>query len=224
MKGLSTTKPRLKPHRLSRDDRRIIVEDETRPSQVSLPLDALATIELLQGELTVREIVEKLMAGSGRVSFRSLFTTLETLDEAGLLTEPLGLRKTGTRASAPFERPEAFFMRPLFELTLLRRLELRPLANVFLLAAVAAAITAVAGDTVWYWLEHFSTRGFLMLSDAAGRAGYARAIPALVLLASLLMTLKGLGKALLLLLATGQLYNLRLRLHAFGISLGVSDV
>ena len=115
-------------------------------------------------------------------------------------------------------------MRPLLELTLLKRLSVALPGQTLLLLIASATIAALAGDTILFWLDHFSTRGFFNLPAADGHLSYARALPMLMLMTSGLMVIKGLVRALLLVLGTGQLYQLRLRFHAFGVSLGVSDI
>lgn len=224
MSSFGSARPCLKQHTIVSDGRQLILELGRNAGQLAFAADRGPILDLLDGKSTIREIVERLMARNGHVSFRGIFSTLQALEEGGALTEPLGLSTQARVLTAPTERAEAFFLRPLFELTLIRRLAL-PFHGLFPLVLIAALlISGVAGDTIYYWFSHLSTRGFLLLQDSAGNAGYLRALPTLAAMASILMVFKGLGKALLLLLATGRLYDLKLRVHLFGLSVGVSEV
>lgn len=215
---LDQTKPRLKPCTIVDDGVRIILEDPKRRSPLTLPAERRSILALLDGSHSVRDIVAKLVSAGEAISFRSILSTLTLLDHNQMFEEPLGLAKAAKTSANPSERPEPFFMRPLFELSLIAHGKLSFLKNQWILYALTLAIGVVAVDSIVYWLSHSPTRGFLMRQGS-----YGLAAADLVFLCSLLMLCKGLGKAFALLLATGHFYNLRLRIHPFGLSLGVSD-
>lgn len=224
MKSLSQIKPQLKPVSIVIDEERLLLEDVSGANQLALPLAAKPLVDLLDGSRTIKDVVASMLGSNGMISFRELFGVLKSLDDAKLFVEPIGLSNADSVARAPLERSEAFFMRPLLKLTLLKRLRVSLLEHRSLLLVAVAAIVAVSVGTLVFWSDNYSSRGIFRIAwPGHGLESYAFALPVFFAMASALMMAKGLIKAVLLLLGTGQFSMLTLRLHAFGVSLGVSD-
>lgn len=215
---LDQIRPKLKPCAIVEDGAKLILEDPKRKTPTTIAADQKAVLALLDGEHSVRDIVGALVGGGKAVSFRSILATLRALDQAQMLEERLGLAKAGNAGANPIEKPEAFFLRPIFELSLIGHGKALFLRNRLLLLAAAVAVLGFSGDAVLYWLSNSPTRGLL-----SRHGSYGLAVLDLLFLCSTLMIAKGVGKTLALAMATGHFYNFRLRVHPFGISVGVSD-
>lgn len=218
MQSLSELRPKLEPHSMHIEGKKLVLEDPGHREQAILGDDKRAILDMLDGNHTIKDIISKLYLAQGSVSFKSTFAVLMRLHAAGLLDAQSGrmLQQMGT-ASTPHDEQPSPLLRPLFEVPLGAELKL-PFTSLplFYLLSAAIAVALVASPSgVLYELHPTS---FLKVQGS-----YHLAIPALLGICSALLTAKGLVKWVLLSLATGSVYRPSLRLHWFGVSLGSSD-
>jgi hypothetical protein len=85
--NFSKIKPELKEYILHEGDGKVIVENPENERQIVLPSEHIDIVDCLDGEHTVKDVVEHLYAVGGSVSFNSVIKTIRLLDTIDLLHE-----------------------------------------------------------------------------------------------------------------------------------------
>lgn len=200
------------------EGRKLVLQDLDHREQAILGDDKRRILEMLDGNHTIKDIISKLYLADGSVSFKSTFAVLLRLQAAGLLDARSGgvLQQIGT-ASTPHDGQPSPVLRPLFEVPLGTEFKL-PFSSLPLFYLLSAAIAVVLLASPNGALYDLHPTLFLRVDSS-----YHLALPALFVICSALLTVKGLVKWVLLALATGSVYRPSLRVHWFGIGLGASD-
>ncbi len=200
MVRFETFRPQLKSGQLTPQGEKIVFElDPPNHDQIILPSEMTDFLLLCTGEHTVGEIIEMLYHRKGTIKFKSIYRTLHYLTQRGFLenTHPFN-ENDETEAENEFR---FLTFRPPLELSIGRRIvndRERPLGfyTVSMLILIFSILSFQFFSPQWLSLSFLSVNG-----------SYWRGLIYLFVAASILLSIKGLLKCLLLLLLTGRAYN-----------------
>lgn len=193
-----------------------MVEGSESKSQVVLPRDSDELLKFLDGQNSIKDIVSKLYASKGQISFHSVITAIRLLEEAKLLEGVDQNLKTDIEEKSPHEQKQSVLTRPWVEIKLLGKVSLK-------------------WKNDWaFFLACFSLLGIICLNYDAfinlnfsrflkSPTGYDEAIPRIVIISSILISLKSLIQGALLLLSVGTFYGPYFHLYPFTLALGIND-
>lgn len=216
--GFGDQRPLLLDCKVHSQGTKLVVENNVNGGELVLPLESHSLIARLDGRQTVKEIVSDLYANGDRLGFRSIFSTLQTLHDHGLLERFQPPGEGGLHEEAGFFDSEKLWpFRSLSVKPIFRKVSLKWSSPVvFYLFALMISSVAVFSPS---GLIRAATMGnFLRIGG-----GYAWALPVFIASVSVMLTLKTLLKSMMVLLATGWLYRLELKVKWFGVYLSVSD-
>ncbi|MDD4976103.1 MAG: cyclic nucleotide-binding domain-containing protein [Bacteriovorax sp.] len=217
--NLSSLRPKLKSCSFFEGERNIVVEGHESKTQVVLPSDYRPILSLLDGEHTVKEISSELYNTQGQVSFHAIITTIKLLSEAQLFEENYGVDgpfKQVQEEKAPHEQKVSILNRTLFELKILNKIKINFKSELFFWN-IAALMVAVAA---WNYKSFTHLDLALFLKSPTG---YEDALMRIFIISSILMSMKALSQAILLLVSTGTVYGIFLKLFPYSIALGIND-
>lgn len=214
--NLSTLRPKLKSCSFFEGERNIVVEGHDSKTQVVLPRDYLPILSLLDGEHTVKEISSELYKAEGKVSFHAIITTIKLLSEAHLFEGVDQQFGEVQEEKAPHEQKASILSHTLYELKLLNKIKMNVKGELFYWC-IATLMVAVSA---WNYKAFTNLDLTFYLKSSTG---YEEALLRMFVISSLLMTLKACTQGLLLLLSTGTVYGIFLRIFPYSIALGVND-
>ncbi|MGZ3810077.1 MAG: hypothetical protein ACXVCE_18485, partial [Bacteriovorax sp.] len=217
--NLSTLRPKLKACSFFEGERNVVVEGHDSKTQVVLPKEHRAILSLLNGERTVQEITSELYRSQGQVSFRALITTIKLLSEAHLFEAIDGVDaqfKEVQEEKAPHEQKASILSHTLYELKILNKIKINFKSELFFWSIIALMVVIAASN--YKSLTHLDLALFLK-----SPTGYENALMRIVVISSILMSMKALFQGVLLLLSTGTVYGPFLRIFPYSIALGIND-
>jgi len=205
----------LKPHTISRQGTKLVLENKETGHQSYLDPKAEAVLRILTSPVSLRSLVLDLVAGEKRLTVRELFAILQTLERDGMIERSLGL--TGEVGSSQDTRIPPFVLRPLVSFPLLNELKLAALP--WIAGALAFALICGSLFYVYDMYRDLSLDGFL-----AFEASYSRAVGMFLVISSAILVLRGFVAALLTTLATGRMRRLRVDLLLCGAELDSDEI
>ena len=189
--------------------------------QVSLPPEAARILPLLDGSLTVPDILDALHRTYGRVPFKSFFSTLQKLQIQGCLEGAEGLAtEDAQKRLESFERERIWLNRPIFSWRIAPAKILgEPSVLAFGLFAVGTLIVTLSFlfGAIALGLVRVPT-SFLRIHES-----YVQGVLFFFASASILVTAKTLVKTILSLLLTGARSELKLELGLFSLAVRSED-
>ncbi len=210
-------RPKLVECNLFEGERNIVLEDTKSQGQVVLPLEYAKIIELFDGENTVKEISSILYEQEGAVSFNSIITTIRLLQEAHLVEGIDGQFESVKEEKSPHEQKPSILIRSFLEFKLLNQMRF-PWSNDTLYYVFAGVIVSMVLMKTQSHVFSFNMARFLKSST-----GYVEAIPRLVILSSILLSMKAIIQGILLLFSTGMFYGPYLKVNLYSVFLGIND-
>lgn len=213
---LDQFRPSLKECNLYEGDKNIVIEDIVTKVQIVLPKANAPILDLLTGENSIKDISAKLYDSHGQVSFHSIITTIKLLSEAQLLEGIDHKFETVQEEKSPHEQKSSILNRSLFEFKILNKINFRWHHDVIFYMF----ISVMAG------ILFYNHQAFLQVDLARflkSPLGYNEALIRLFVISSVLMSTKALMQGFLLLLSTGTLYGISLRIFPYSVCLGIND-
>jgi CRP-like cAMP-binding protein len=209
-------RPSLRQCDVFHGGKNIVVEDSETKSQVVLPKENEDILDLLNGENSIKDIVSHLYESRGQVSFHAVITTIKLLEEAHLL-EGIGEGLKDIQGQkSPHEQKASFLIRPFFERKISSKIK-SPWKHdgaFFILCGVLLS-------ALFFNIDAFSQLNLSRFLKSP--TGYNEAIPRLVLITSLLISLKSFMQGVLLLVSTGTFYGPYLRLYPYAAAININD-
>jgi CRP-like cAMP-binding protein len=213
-KKLHEQRPVLRPHHLFEDERHLVVEDPATHLQVVLPKGMKPFLGLLNGENSIREIATGLFSLKGGGSFHHFITSLKLLREAGLLKN-LDYSFDGVRTLRLYQQRCSLLSRTWLEIPLVKNVQLGKghiglfcMAVLLCLAPIMMGLVPSTGSLMDFY-SIAQKREFILVE--------------LLLLVSLLMSMKTLMQGLLLVASVGHFGGLKIRLLPYAVCLGLND-
>ncbi len=209
-------KPQLVGGRIFIQGNKAIFESLDPFAQVILPLDMADILVLCDGSLSLGQILERVHFARGTVPFRKIVSTLLELKKRGLLVngEHLDVPESVLNSLSP--RP-SFYLKPLFQVFLGRQVNndrTHPLLFFILSLCVVAGALAVLLSLP----QSLSPEAFLRYQGS-----YLKGAGLLLLMTSLLLSLRNALKFCLLLFLTGRVYNLRMQFNGLALYFNVGN-
>lgn len=215
--NLQELRPELKRCKVITEGPKLIVEALDHDEQLILPRNYYPILRLLNGKRSVADIVSALYESEGKVSFNSVMTALDLLKSARLLAGGAESVQSSQQEKTPHQQKPSILMRPLLEIPLVPKIKWEKQSEVLFsfFVVLVAAVVVIAP------LGHFWQVNFGQFLRSSGH--YHQAIFLLWGVSSLLMNLKNISKIFMLLLSTGQLYSLSIRVHWYGVTISSSQ-
>ena len=219
--SLQDVRPRLKPGQAFVSDARVIWERIEGAKQVTLPAEIAPMLSLLDGTRSIPQVIEELQRRLGRVPFKSFFGSLQKLQAQGFLENAESLADQGAQARAEmFEREPVWISRPIFSLPIIPRMSFgRPSLLAFYVFAAGSALITLLFLFNAYQNGHLEVPGQFLFIDNSHALGLVFLFAA----CSILISAKTLFKALLSILLTGRISQIRLELNLFSLALRSHD-
>lgn len=213
---LDYLRPILNPSSIYEGERNIMVETNETKTQVVLPKESLALLNLLDGEHSIKDISSMLYTLDGKVSFHNIITTIKLLNDAGLISGMENEFKDVASEKSPHEQRSSILNRPLFEKKLFPQISVKFKNDYLFYGLVLALITTIVSQV--HIFSQVNPSRFLKSS-----LGYDQALLRLVILSSFFITLKATVQGILLLVSTGKFYGPYLRIYPYAMALGIND-
>lgn len=208
MASFEQFRPQLKSGQLTPQGEKIVFElDAPLADQIILPVEMTDFLLLCTGEHTVGEIIEVLYRRKGSIQFKSIYRTLNYLNQRGFLENGESLNADGAASNNEFR---FLTFRPLFEFSIGRRIvndRERPLG--FYLLSMLLLVIAIL--SFQFFSPRWFTLPFMRLNNS-----YWLGLVALFVAGSILVSIKGILKCGSLLLLTGRAYNFGFAINWFG--------
>ncbi len=220
--SLQHARPRLRlGHTYTPNPKHVIFELEDGSVQVILPADAASLLPLLNGKLTIPEIIQRLFEIEGHAPFRLLFSSLERLQRQGCLDGGEAfLSQTDPARTEVFERNALWLTRPLWSLSLSSSKSIsQPSTATFAVAAMGLISSTLIFLTAAFQRGAFAAPSSFLFVDGS----YSRGILFFFGAASIVTTIATLSKALLSTILTGIRGPLRLELNLFSLAIKSED-
>jgi len=209
---MESFRPKLRPGRVLPMGTEIIFETQDPYNQIVLPVVMADFVLLCSGKYTVREIVEKIYRKQAYVPFRTVRETLRVLRDRGFFEngEQLCLDQVNSVATTPHSR---VWHKDLRLQAALKIAVTHPL--LFFVGTLGLLTLAILG------LKFFSLELIQDTEALLVKVGFWPSVLCLVLTNSIYLTIRNLVLAWQLLLLTGRVYNLNLRIAPWGCYLHV---
>jgi CRP-like cAMP-binding protein len=209
--------PKLIDGQLIENGHRLIYESKDDSSQIVLPLKYKAILLMLDGKTNVQSIAKNLYDQENAFSFKDLFECLDLLVRHKLVENLDQLNVRSSESNNVYDKKIPFISKILFEITLLKRLVLSTSFPIIFL--LLSSFLIYIGQRSYFEFHNLNfLNKFLKINDS-----YAVGLIFFLLANSLLITFKNIFKFVLLLLATGRVYKIKIQLNLFSLSLRVDD-
>lgn len=215
---LSELKPKLLECEISDGEEKILLENRANQSQLVLPKEYLEIIQKFNGEKNIEEIATELYQESGQVSFNSIIKSVHLLQTAGLIEKSEMNIQERIDDKAPHEQTPSLLVRPLLELSLLKRISIGSGSSVLFVLFSVFILTLFCYSIYLIKPTELNSNNFLQTFDR-----YEFNLLLLVAISSALFTFKSLSKFIMLILASGKVFGLSLKLNFYSISIGVKE-
>ena len=224
-------RPRLKPGQFFATPMAVVFELDDGSKQVTLPAESQAFTKLIDGHRSVQEIIETLYREQHRVPFKALISALQKLREADCLdnaNDSLDGSEFKTRADI-FSKTETWWERPLWSKTLISRwVAMRPSQSLFMAFSIGSLSLTLLflglfafGPTSGIFsgvYQSMWTSEFLKINKS-----YAFGLLFFICSASALITAKTAFKAMMALLLTGRISQVKIELNFYSLALRMHD-
>lgn len=215
---LGELKPRLLNCEITKGDEKIVLENKAKQSQIVLPKEYLDIITRFDGIKTIEEIATDIYHETGVVSFNSIIKSIHLLQTANLLDAGDFNFEDRVDDKAPHEQHPSLLARSLFKLTFLKSLKISNGSAILLLVlgVVLLAATGVLGFLSYPF--KYDPSKFLQTD-----ADFSKNLITFFAMTSGLLTIKTLVKVVLLMIGTGRIYKLGIKLNFYSLSLSVDE-
>lgn len=206
--------PKLRTGRVIPQGSRIIFETDNPYNQIILPVILADLILLCSGQFSVREIIEKIYKKQGAVPFKSMLTALHLLHQGGFFENGDELVLSS--------HLQSWMEAPKRDWNLSWRFGQRMVAAqrspfAFYLLTLVTLLGSIFG------LQFFPSQPFAALINWSTTQGLLASLGQLILVSSLLQSIRYGLCGVQLLLLTSKAYNVALRLSPWGLHLHVGD-
>ncbi len=209
-------RPKILPCKYHTSGLKLIVENEQTHENHVLPMERKAIIDHLDGKKSIREIMEKVYQESKSLPFKSLYSTIKTLNDAKLLDPPLNTAELATDEN-PYDKQEKGLMQSFYQKSLFQRVDV-PFQNVKLFYTLGAVVLLSILTFSINFLPNLQYSSFLNLQE-----GYSMGVFLLFVGSCILLSFRYFLKCLLLGLGVGHFFNPGVKWHWAGIYFHVSD-
>ena len=219
--SLQEVRPRLKPGQAFLSDARVIWEQTEDAKQVTLPAEIAPMLHLLDGTRNVPQIIEELQRRLGRVPFKSFFGSLQKLQAQGFLENAESLTDQGAQSRAEmFEREPVWISRSILSWPVIPRMSFgSPSTLAFSVFSGGSLLITLLFLFNAYRNGHLEVPSQFLFIDKSHVLG----LVFLFVACSVLISAKTLFKAMLSILLTGRVSQIRLELNLFSLALRTHD-
>ncbi|MCB9095872.1 MAG: hypothetical protein H6621_12455, partial [Halobacteriovoraceae bacterium] len=213
--NLSEISPKLLESERVVGNNNVILENNKTKSQVILPLESSDYLDYFDGQHTVKEIIAEVFEKTGKVYFDSILKTVKTLNEKKFLEDISGEIINIGKSTNPHHQKSSTLIRSFKKFILIHKKKLgvdQP--NIALGLCFIVLVGALYG--AYFLLPNISFENFLK-----SEKDYSEALVNYFIIASILLSIRGLFKILFQILACTTLYGINLRINLFSVSVDV---
>jgi CRP-like cAMP-binding protein len=196
-----------------------LIENPENERQIVLPSEHIDIVDCLDGEHTVKDVVEHLYAVGGSVSFNSVIKTIRLLDTIDLLHENFNELFKVDNDKTPHQHQPIFLIRPLFKRKLFGKFEKPKVSQKGILFSLfSGLIVLFLGYELFTWDYQFDFSFFQTANKSK-----VQTLVLLLIFSSVLISMKSVIKTLLLFFASGKIFGAHLQITPFSISYSVNE-
>ncbi len=207
--------PRLRPGRVIPKGAQIIFETDNPYNQIILPMALADLVLLCNGHHSLQQIIERFYNKRGTVPFKSILKTIHALHQSGFFENGHEL-SLNTYLSSWMEP------RLAYPWTLSWRFGQRIIANKQAPTIFYILTLLILAGSIW-GIQAFPEHPIELVKSLFVDTAPAHVLFSLLVCSSVLQSMRHLIRGIQLLLLTGKIYNVGVRLDPWGLHLHIGD-
>lgn len=206
--------PNLQDVEITYGTKDLFIEAKHQVNCAVLPLEAKEVIKHINGQNSIKDLVDAYYQSCGQVSIKTVLNYLEELNDKKLLDQ--NYPELSAKKSNPIKEVDSFLKYSLLSVSLLRKFTLEKKLPGAILLSLSALIFSFAGIAIYQFLN-------LKLEEYLKFQNYHHSLILFFGITSFLMVAKGLLNSLMVLIETKYMFALALKLYPYGVSLQSND-
>jgi CRP-like cAMP-binding protein len=212
--------PKLLEHEFIVGDKSVVIENTQTQNQAILPLECLDFLELIDGTRTVKQIIAEVFDKTGQIYFDTVIKVIKLLDDVNLLEGVDGHVDSISEDKSPHNQPSSIFVRAFQQIMIVKKID-KGLNKGYL--SYVLCIIVLAG--AYFGIDHIvnGASKFEIGNFLKSRYGYSKAILHYFIIASTLLSIRGLIRALYQFCVCKNIYGIHIRFNLLSLSVDVLD-